>query len=80
MEHIGGVSAEHLRAFVDRIENLEAERAQITEVLKDVFSEAKAQGFDTKILKQVIRVRKMDKQELAEQEELLQLYMQALGE
>ena len=76
----GGVSADQLRSFIERLENLEGEKVHISELIKDVLSESKSQGFDTKILRQIIRLRKMDRQERAEQEELLQLYMQALGE
>lgn len=76
----GGVSADQLRSFIERLETLEGEKVHISELIKDVLSEAKSQGFDTKILRQIIRLRKMDRQERAEQEELLQLYMQALGE
>jgi uncharacterized protein (UPF0335 family) len=80
MNDIGGVSPDQLRSFIDRLENLESEKTHIVEHIKDVLLEAKSQGFDIKIIKQILRIRKMDTQERMEQEELLQLYMQALGE
>ncbi len=77
---IGGVSGAELRQFIERIENLEQEKAELGEQIRDTMSEAKAQGFDVKILRQLIRMRKMKKEDLAEQEELLELYRRALGE
>lgn len=76
----GGVSAEQLRMFVEKIERLEEEKAQLSEHIRDVFSEAKSEGFDIKVMRQLIRMRKMKKQDLLEQEELLTLYREALGE
>lgn len=77
---IGGVSGAQLRQFVERIENLEIEKAELAEQIRDTMAEAKAEGFDVKILRQLIRMRKMKKEELEEQEELLELYRRALGE
>ena len=78
--NIGGVSGAQLRQFIDRVENLEQEKAELSEQIRDVMAEAKAEGFDTKVLRQLMRMRKMKKEELAEQEELLDLYRRALGE
>ncbi len=78
--NIGGVSGAQLRQFIDRVENLEQEKAELGEQIRDVMAEAKAEGFDTKVLRQLMRMRKMKKEELAEQEELLDLYRRALGE
>ncbi len=78
-EIVGGVSSDMLKSFVERIENLELEKAKVNDFLKDVFSEAKSEGFDTKILKQLIRIRKMNRREFEEQEEILQTYMNALN-
>jgi uncharacterized protein (UPF0335 family) len=79
-EIISGVSSEQLRSFIERIENLEREKTHFGELLKEVYAEAKSEGFDPKIMRQVIRIRKMKKDELAEQEELLEIYRQALGD
>jgi uncharacterized protein (UPF0335 family) len=76
---VGGISAGQLRSFIEKIERLEDEKAEIANTIRDVFAEAKAEGFDVKVMRQVIRMRKMKKEELAEQEELLDLYCHALG-
>lgn len=76
---VGGVAADRLRSFVQRIERLEEEKAALTADIRDVYAEAKSTGFDTKILRQVIRLRKLDNADRREQEELLDLYMAALG-
>ena len=75
----GGVAADRLRSFVQRIERLEEEKAALAGDIREVYSEAKSSGFDTKILRQVIRLRKLDQADRREQEELLDLYMAALG-
>ena len=75
----GPVSAERLKSFVERIEKLEEERGAIGSDIKDVYSEAKGVGFDTKILRKVIQIRKQDKDERMEQEAILDTYLQALG-
>lgn len=79
MADVGGLAAERLQQIVMRIERLEEEKATIANDIKEVFAEAKGAGFDTKILRQVLKLRKLDKAELQEQEHLLDLYMQALG-
>lgn len=75
----GGVAGDQLRAFVERIERLEAEKQAIADDVKDVYAEAKANGYDTKVLREVIRLRKKEPNERAEHEAVLDLYMQALG-
>jgi uncharacterized protein (UPF0335 family) len=75
----GGIAAEQLKSFVERIERLEEEKKALADDIKDVYAEAKANGFDTKILRQVIRLRKQDADERAEQETILDLYLAALG-
>lgn len=70
---------EHLRSFVERIERLEEEKAALTSDISEVYSEAKGQGFDTKIMREVVRLRKLDKAQFQERQELLDLYMHALG-
>ena len=75
----GNFSADQLNQLVARIERLEEEKKALADDIKEVYAEAKAHGFDTKIIRQVIRLRKLDRAELAEQESLLQVYMEALG-
>ena len=75
----GGVAQDQLRSVVERIERLEEEKAAIANDIKEVYAEAKANGFDTKTLRQVVRLRKQDKAERQEQEAVLELYMHALG-
>ncbi|HLD95424.1 MAG TPA: DUF2312 domain-containing protein [Alphaproteobacteria bacterium] len=72
-------TATQLRQFIESIEKLEEEKAQIQEQVKEVFAHAKSEGFDVKVMKQVIKLRKMKKEDLVEQEELLEVYKQALG-
>lgn len=74
-----GVAAEQLRSIVERIERLEDERKVLADDIKDVYAEAKANGFDTKTLRTVVRLRKQDKAEREEQEALLDIYLSALG-
>jgi uncharacterized protein (UPF0335 family) len=73
------VSAEQLRLFIERVETLEEEKAAIADQIKDVYAEAKGTGFDTKTMKTVVRLRKMDANSRAEQEALLDTYKTALG-
>ena len=73
------VAQDQLKAFVERIERMEEERATVVEDIKEIYAEAKGNGFDTKVLRQIIRIRKQDRAERAEQESLLELYMSALG-
>lgn len=73
------VAGERLRAFVERIERLEADKAAVACDIRDVYAEAKAAGFEVKVLRQIVRLRGMDQEERAEQEELLALYRRALG-
>ena len=74
-----GFAKEHLRAFVDRIERLEEERSALTADIREIYSEAKGVGFDTKIIRQIVRLRKLDKADYQEQAALLDLYKQAMG-
>ncbi len=73
------ISANQLKQIVARIERLEEDKKAIADDIKEVYAEAKGNGFDTKILRQVIRLRKLEKAELQEQDALLDLYMSALG-
>ena len=74
-----GVARDQLRAIIERIEKLEEEKQAIAGDIKEVYAEAKANGFDTKTLRQVVRIRKQDSSERQEQEALLDLYLHALG-
>jgi uncharacterized protein (UPF0335 family) len=73
------VAQDQLRAFVERIERMEEEKKAIADDIKEIYSEAKGSGFDTKVLRQIIRIRKQDHSERMEQEAILDLYMAALG-
>jgi uncharacterized protein (UPF0335 family) len=77
--NIGGISGQHLRQFIERIERLEEEKKSIAEDIKEVYAEAKGNGFDTKVMRKVISIRKIEPTELEEQETLLDLYKAALG-
>src|SRR4051794_3352212 len=74
------ISAEQLRTFVDRIERLEQDKAGIADDIKDCYAEAKSLGYDVKILRKVIALRKRKPSERREEEELLEVYLHALGE
>lgn len=73
------VAQDQLRAFVERIERMEEEKKAIADDIKEIYAEAKGNGFDTKVLRQIVRIRKQDHSERMEQEALLELYMAALG-
>ena len=73
-----GFAKEHLKSFVDRIERLEEERSALTADIREVYSEAKGTGFDTKIMRQIVRLRKLDKADYQEQEALLEMYKNAM--
>ena len=75
-----GVAAERLLSFIQRIERLEEDKQAIMGDMKEDYAEAKGEGFDTKIMRQVIRLRKMDRADRQEQEALLELYLSAIGE
>ena len=79
MAEPAAIARDQLRTIVERIEKLEEEKAAIAGDLKEVYAEAKANGFDTKTLRQVVRLRKQDSAERQEQEALLDLYLHALG-
>lgn len=76
---VGGVTGQRLKAFIERVERLEEEKAAFAEDIKDIFAEAKGVGFDTKTIRKVIKLRKMDKEKRHEEEELLELYKSAIG-
>ncbi len=72
------VAKDQLKQYIDRIERLETEKSALLDDIKQVFDEAKANGFDVKTMKQIIKLRKLDKNKLAEQDAILELYRQAL--
>ncbi|MCA0449980.1 MAG: DUF2312 domain-containing protein [Tagaea sp.] len=74
----GGIAAAKLKSFVERIERLETEKADLGADIREVYAEAKGNGFDTKIMRQVIKLRKMEEPDRKEQDELLDLYRRAL--
>ncbi|MGB0696304.1 MAG: DUF2312 domain-containing protein [Rhodospirillaceae bacterium] len=78
MADTGGIAGDQLRSYIERIERLEEEKANIANDIKEVYAEAKGTGFDPKIMRKLISLRKRDKQELAEEEELLDLYRAAV--
>ncbi|HEX2655667.1 MAG TPA: DUF2312 domain-containing protein [Xanthobacteraceae bacterium] len=73
------VAKDHLKAFVERIERLEEEKKTISDDIRDVYAEAKGNGFDVKALRQVVRLRKQDADERKEHEAVLEVYLHALG-
>ena len=79
MADVGGIAGDRLKSFVERIERLEEEKKALANDIKEVYAEAKGTGFDTKIMRQIIRIRRMDKDDLDEQETLLDIYRRALG-
>jgi len=76
---VGGIAADRLKSFIERIERLEEEKAALAGDIREVFAEAKGTGFDTKIMRQVLKLRKMEQDDRQEQEHLLDLYKRALG-
>jgi uncharacterized protein (UPF0335 family) len=79
MADVGGIAGDRLKSFIERIERLEEERKALGDDIKEVYAEAKGTGFDPKIMRQVIRLRRMDKDDLDEQESLIDVYKRALG-
>jgi uncharacterized protein (UPF0335 family) len=79
MKKSGGIAADRLRSFLDRIERLEEEKTGLTADIREVYAEAKGSGFDTKVMRQIVRLRKMDSADRQEQEALLDVYRRAIG-
>lgn len=75
----GNVAADELRLLIERAERLEEEKKGISDDIKDVMSEAKARGFDTKAMRKIMKIRKQKKEEFQEEEAILETYMAALG-
>ncbi|MBF0400078.1 MAG: DUF2312 domain-containing protein [Magnetococcales bacterium] len=76
---IAGIAGDVLSQLVDRIERLEEEKSELSQDIRDIYLEAKGNGFDPKIMRQIVVLRKKDRHEVDEEETLLQLYKQALG-
>jgi uncharacterized protein (UPF0335 family) len=79
MPDVGGIAGAQLKSFIERIERLEEEKRALGEDIKEVYAEAKGTGFEPKIMRQILKIRKMDKDEHDEQESLLDIYKRALG-
>lgn len=79
MTFYGGLSAEHLKQFIERIERLEEEKKNTSDDIKGVFAEAKGGGFDNKAMREILKIRKLEANELEELEHLLDTYKRALG-
>jgi uncharacterized protein (UPF0335 family) len=79
MTFVGNVAADQLRSYIERIEKLEEEKAEIASFIKDVFAEAKGNGYDTKAIKEILKLRKLEPQDREEQEYMIDVYKRALG-
>ena len=79
MPDVGGIAGEQLKSLIERIERLEEEKRALGEDIKEVYAEAKGTGFEPRIMRQIIKIRRMDKDEHDEQESLLDVYKRALG-
>jgi uncharacterized protein (UPF0335 family) len=79
MADAGGIAADRLKSFIERIERLEEEKAGISGDIKEVYAEAKSTGFEVKIMRQIVKLRKMEPQDREEQQHLLDLYKRAVG-
>ncbi|MCX5614421.1 DUF2312 domain-containing protein [Bombella saccharophila] len=77
--NVGGIAADRLRSIIERVERLEDERKALGSDIRDVFTEAKSAGFDVKVIKQLLKLRKQEPAEVEEQETILDAYRRALG-
>ncbi len=78
MSDVVGIAGDRIRSFIERIEQIETELKELTEAKKEIFSEAKGEGFDVKVLKEIIKLRKQDQDERDEHESLLDVYLRAM--
>ena len=78
MSDVGGIARDRLRTIVERIERLEEEKAALSADIREVYSEAKGAGFDVRVMRQLIRLRKLDKDDRTQMEEILSVYERAL--
>ena len=79
MNDVAGVSGDRLRSFVERIERLEEEKKALSDDIREVYSEAKGTGFDVKVIRYIVRLRKMDSSDRNEMEEMIDVYKRAIG-
>ena len=79
MPEVGGIAGDRLKSFIERIERLEEEKRALAEDVKEIYSEAKGAGYDVKIIRQIVRIRKMDEDDRDEAEALLDTYLRAIG-
>lgn len=79
MAHVQGVSGERLKQYIERIERLEEEKSAIGDDIKYVYAEAKSAGFDSKIMRMIVRLRKMASEKRREEEDMLEIYKSAIG-
>jgi uncharacterized protein (UPF0335 family) len=79
MAKIGNVAADQLKSYIERIEKLDEEKADIAATIRDVFAEAKGNGYDTKAMREILKLRKLESHEREEQEYMLDIYKRALG-
>jgi uncharacterized protein (UPF0335 family) len=77
---LNGTAQTQLKSIIERVERLEQEKAEVAEQIKEVFAEAKGNGFDVKVLRKIVRIRKQDRAKRMEEEAILDLYLSALGE
>lgn len=77
--NVGGIAGDRLRSFIERVERLEEEKRGIQADIKDIYAEAKGTGFDTKVMRQIVRIRRMESHQRQEMDALLDLYKSALG-
>jgi uncharacterized protein (UPF0335 family) len=79
MPDVGGVGGDQLKSFIERIERLEEEKRALAEDIKEVYAEARGSGFEPKIMRQIVRIRRRDQDDLDEEESLIELYKRAIG-
>jgi len=79
MANVQGVAGDRLKQYIERVERLEEEKAGLADDIKDVYAEAKSAGFDSKIMKMIVRLRKMSTEKRIEEEEMLDIYKSAIG-
>lgn len=76
---VAGITGERLKAFIERIERLETEKSELAEDIKEVYLEAKGTGFDVKTIRKIVKLRKLDSEKRAEEDQVLELYKSAIG-
>jgi len=76
---VGGIAGDHLRSYIERIERLEEEKKVLAEDIKEIYSELKGTGFDQKVVRKLISLRKLEDHDRLEQEEIMDLYKRAIG-